>query len=334
MPTLTISIINWNSSELTRKCIESIFSTVQDVSCDVFVVDNNSCIEDKEQLKNIVHVFPGVNIVFNKKNIGYASAHNQVIRSTSSPYVLLLNPDSTLCSNTIDCMIYALQSEDDIGIAGAKVISPAGMFYPTVHRFPRIRDELLIMAQDYFYPFCFFFRQFPKDIFDIPSVEAEEGKQIINVEECIAGPFLLLRRKMLEDIGLLEEKFFLFSEENDLCLRASEQGWRRVYMPDNKVWHALGGARKKAPPGFSSYHQARSKLLFFKKHHGTLSMYLVAGIYSFFSGYSLIVSSVKNFFGFIFDREINNSYFISCQSILLAVRSVLVGKNANFPDTE
>ena len=170
------------------------------------------------------------------------------------------------------------------------------------------------------------------------KLEAEEEKQIINVKESIAGPFLLLRRKMLEDIGLLEEKFFLFSEENDLSLRASEKGWRRVYMPESKVCHALGGARKKAPPGFSSYHQARSKLLFFKKHQGALYMYIVAGIYSFFPGYSLLVSSIKKMlYSFLdLEREIiqkNDSYFISCQSILLAVRSVLIGKDANFPDT-
>ena len=157
IPILTISIVNWNSSELIRNCIESIFLTVQDISYDIFVVDNNSYTEDKKQLKNIVHIFPGINVILNKKNIGYARAHNQVIRSTSSPYILLLNPDCALYPNTIDCMIDAMESEKDIGIAGAKVVSPAGMVYPTLQRFPRIRDELLKMAQNYFYPFCFFF---------------------------------------------------------------------------------------------------------------------------------------------------------------------------------
>ena len=334
MPTLTISIVNWNSNELVKKCIESIFSTTSSVTYDIFIVDNNSCQEDKEEIIKIGNTFPAVNIILNKKNIGYASAHNQVIRATSSPYILLLNPDSTLFPNTIDSMICVLQTEDDIGIAGAKVISPNGAVSPTVHRFPRIRNELLIMTQDYFYPFCFFFRPFSGHIFKTLASETKNGEQIINVEETIAGPFLLLRRKMLDEIGLLEEKFFLFSEENDLCLRASGHGWRRVYFPGSKVCHALGGARKKAPPGFSRYHQTRSKLLFFKKHHGTISMYIVAGIYLFFSAYSISICSIKKTLCFIFDTEINNNYFISCKSILFAVRSIIFNKEMDFPDTE
>ena len=334
MPILTISIVNWNSYKLIRKCIESIFCTVKDVSCEVFIVDNNSSIEDKEQVKNLVHIFPGVNIILNKNNIGYASAHNQVIRSTSSPYILLLNPDSTLCPNTIDCMIYTMESEKDIGIAAAKVVSPKGGTYTTVRPFPTIKNEFFSMVQNYFYPFGAMFTPSAKKNICEKSKPNGKIQNVVKVQESIAGPFLLLRRTMIDDIGLLEEDFFLFSEENDLCLRADKRGWQRAYFPQYKILHSLGGARRNAPPGFSQYHQARSKLLFFEKHHGKISMYSLATIYSFFATYSLLISWVKKPLVFCFNRKQNVDHIRYCRSILKAVCSVIAGKTFHFPGTK
>lgn len=320
--TLIVSIVNWNAVDLIIQCVASVFNIIKKYPFEIVIVDNNSSDGSVQKLEEI---FPSLNIIKNKFNVGYARAHNQVLSSSKSDYILLLNPDCILTDGVVDDMLDYLVSNPRVGIAGPKVLSQEGKPYRTVVKFPNLKSELAGMLRAYFPPFG---SRLSKLLASSPKILCDSDEVPLSVEDTISGPFLLMNKNMLEEIGYLDEDFFLFSEENDICWRAKEKGWERIFFPDRSVYHLLGESRKKAPPEFSVYHMHRSRLIFFLKHYGKMHMILLGMIYFFFGSYALCLSSIKKtVLSKLSPKYRQTDYSAICFNVIKSVLDVFLGYN-------
>lgn len=281
---LTVSIVNWNSGEILTNCLEALFRTIKRHSFQIFVADNNS---DDNSMNALVQMFSNVRTIRNPYNKGLARANNQVLSQANSRYVLILNPDAIVTENTIDDMIDYLDNHPGYGLAACKVLGQDGSVIRTVIPIPSLSGELRISIKIFFYPFN-------KLIKNLPNGQSQDSAVKPLEVEAIGGPFLLANMKMIQDIGLMEEAFFLFSEELDWCIRAELRGWKRVYFSDKTIYHHLGTCRKKAPLCFSEYHFYRSRLLLFRKHFGLAKAVFLAVIYGFFGIWIQMTEISKN----------------------------------------
>ena len=297
---LTISIVNWNSGHLIIKCLDSILRTVSRHSFQIFVVDNDS---EDDSVEMIHRRFPNVILIQNQDNLGYARAHNQVLSIIETPYILLLNPDCEFMEDAIDRVLDVMDANPHAGLAGCRVLFSDQTVQNTIIACPTLTSELKRFLIYQFYPFSNLMRQ----IID-QATDPIDGYRDMFLVKAIGGPFLMARTSMLLEIGQLDEDFFLFSEEIDLCLRAEKRNWDILYIPDCSVHHFLGKCREKAPTEFSEYHFQRSRLIFFLKHKGFLAWALLCCISMFFCAWSYVVEFLKTGIFIALGKEHNSLY--------------------------
>jgi len=231
MPTaeLTIVIVSWNVRELLKKCLESIFENRADLALKIIVVDNAS----KDQTAEMVRAnFPQVKLIVNASNLGFAQANNQGIKESQSDYILVLNPDTEIVDSALPTVLDFMKKNEQIGIVGAKHLNPDKTLQPSVRRFPNLPVLFLIFSK--------IAKIFPnlKTISHYLAKDFDYQKS----QPCdqAAGSFLLLRKKMLDQIGLFDEQFFIWFEEVDLCRRAKTAGWGAWYLPTAEIIHRGG----------------------------------------------------------------------------------------------
>lgn len=229
MPNLSIIIVSWNVRNLLKKCLESIFENQADLALAVIVVDNAS----KDQTAEMVKAdFPQVKLIANTSNLGFAQANNQGIKESQSEYILVLNPDTEIVGSTLTTALNFLKSHEQIGIVGAKHLNPDKTLQPSMRRFPNFLVLFLIFAKiAKIFPNLKVISNYLAKDFDYQK--SQPGDQV-------AGSFLLIRKKMLEQIGLFDERFFTWFEEVDLCRRAKNAGWQVWYLAEAEIIHYGG----------------------------------------------------------------------------------------------
>ena len=261
---LSIVIVNWNTGELLKKCVTSVFKYLKNVEFEVFVVDNNS--KDKS-LKNIKQVKePALKIIQNKENLGFAKANNQAIRQAKGEYVLLLNPDTEFIDDSCKNILKYLDKNKKVGIAGCKLLFSNKKTQSSVRGFPSLSSQVLILLK------LHHFRPNLKTLKDYYRVGFDYEKQ--QEVDQVMGAFFVIRKKLIEEIGCLDEKFYIWFEEVDYCLRAKKKGWKVVYFPQTQIVHHSGESFSKAKVIKKQLIFNRSLRYFFRKHHSFAS-YLV-----------------------------------------------------------
>ncbi len=218
-PLVSISIVTWNSYPDIVRCLHSVLE--QDYPrMEIMVVDNGSSDATRKALKA---VFPFLRIHQNHRNRGYACAHNQAIRRTRGDFVLLLNPDVVLASDYISLMVRALQRYPSVGMATGKLWRFVG------ERGPVIDTTGVVMTRNH--------RHLDRGFNTIDRGQFDEPRLVFGVSGCCA----FLRRTLLEDVAhdgeYLDEDFFAYREDVDLCWRAQWRGWRALYLPAAKGFH-------------------------------------------------------------------------------------------------
>ena len=252
---LSIVIVSYNSKDFLEECIESIYAETKDICFDIWVVDNNSCDNSVEMLNNR---YPQVNFIEDKHNQEFAKANNQAISKTQSGYVLLLNPDTLILQNAIERTVKFMDEYPDVGIAGCRVLNTDGSLQLACRRsIPT--------------PWVAFFRLTGlSKLFPNSKIMAKYNLTYLNANkhhevDAVSGAFLMIRKKVIDEIGMLDEKFFMYGEELDWCLRAKRKGWKVTYYPDAEIIHYKGECSK-----FNSRKAAfefhRAMYLFHKKH--------------------------------------------------------------------
>jgi GT2 family glycosyltransferase len=220
MKNLTVSIVNYNSGEYLTKCLSSIKEIEDEARINVVVVDNNSTDESSDQAKK---KFPQFEFIENKDNVGFGRAHNQVLKNLKTEYVLLLNPDCLLEKGVVKKILEDFEDES-VGAATCKIILPGDKVDMTAHRgFPTPLASLLyILGDDSLYHLT------------------KNNPDTLHEVDAITGAFLMTKKQVLDKSGLFDEKFFMFGEDIDLCLRIKKAGFKVVYDPSVKIVHYKG----------------------------------------------------------------------------------------------
>lgn len=252
---LSICIVSWNTAPELIACLDSITGTVRKVQYEIIVVDNASQDGSPELVSARL---PSVRLHVNSSNLGFAAAANQAIALSSGRYVLLLNPDAEVMPGTLDQLVSFTDSVPQAGVVGCKIVNPDGSLQYSCRRFPNLiagmlRNTLLgsLLGQSR----CV--RDYLMQDWDHASV--------LDVD-WVSGAALLVRREVVDQIGFLDEGFFMYCEDIDFCKRAGEAGWDVLYYPFAKILHRIGcSSSQNATHMTMAFH--RSMYRYYAKHH-------------------------------------------------------------------
>ena len=252
---LSIIIVNHNTCELLINCITSVNGNSKTIDFEIIVVDNNSKDDSVSRMREL---FPKVMIIENNQNVGFATANNQAIRDSKGEVVLLLNPDTIVVEGAIEKSYEFLCNHPDAGVVGCKLLNTDYSIQPSCRSFPSIWNH--------FSESFFLYKLFPKSrIFGRSYMTFFSYDRIMKVDVVI-GAFMMIKREVFDDIGLLDESFFMYSEETDFCLRARQQEWEIYYYPDAQIIHIWGGMSDELPVNlFVELHKSLMKYCY--KHH-------------------------------------------------------------------
>ena len=249
---ICIVIVSYNVCQLLDECLQSVKRALQGIDGEIYVVDNLSTDGTVETLQPR---HSDVHFIANKQNVGFACANNQAIRCTDSEYVLLLNPDTVVYENTLRGVLDFMDQHQEAGGAGVRMLTREGKPAPESRRAiptPWVAMLKMLGATRRYY---------------MSHLSWDEPGQI----EAISGAFCMLRRKALDQIGLLDEDYFMYGEDIDLSYRLLKGGWQNWYLPFDIIHYKGESTQKSTFRYVHTFYQAM--LIFFRKHYGHLSIF-------------------------------------------------------------
>jgi N-acetylglucosaminyl-diphospho-decaprenol L-rhamnosyltransferase len=250
---VSILVISYNTRELLAECLKSIEASNHALSCETIVVDNASTDGSADMA---AREFPGARLIRNSANRGFAAANNQALAESRGRYVLLLNSDAVLLPTTVRALSEYLDAHPRVGIVGGRVLNQDGSFQWSYADLPSLRSELLLATG---LAARVWSRHFP-------SHPPQRSQQVRDVG-WLLGACLMLRRNAIVEVGVLDEGFFMYSEETDWCCRMHKAGWVVRYLPVSTVLHHSGGSASKEP-GLQRTQVYASKWRYLRKHEG------------------------------------------------------------------
>jgi len=259
---LSIIIVSWNIREKLKENLTSLYQSEGDFSFEVFVVDNNSSDGSAEMVRKN---FPQVKLKANEENLGFAKGNNQGIKNSSGDFVLLLNPDMKLFPDTLKNMLEWMRDEPWASLAGCRLVNEKGETIKHVRRFPTFLSQLAIVLK--------FPHVFPKILSRYLRVNFDYSRPAM--VDSIRGAFFMIRREMLEKIGGLDERYFLWFEEVDFCKQVYENGGEVWYTPAAKCIDYVGQSFAQVPRGRTQGYFKDSMLKYFKKWHPAWQHYVL-----------------------------------------------------------
>jgi len=255
---LSILIVSWNTKEFLLRCIRAASKKEGGISREIIVVDNGS---QDGSVNEVKQAFLFVQVIENERNLGFAKAVNQGLQKASGRYVLLLNPDTQVKNGAIEQLVSFMDGCSDAGVAGAQLLNGDGSKQTSIANFPSLATELLNKSLLRW----LFSKKFPG--------KERNYSEPVEVDSVI-GACMMVRRTALEQVGLLDEDYFLFLEETDWCYRMKRAGWKVYHVPQAEVYHFQGKSaeaeRKRAKVEYF-----RSRYHFFEKNRGHFQWFLL-----------------------------------------------------------
>lgn len=252
---LSVVIVNWNTGGLLGECLQSLaadLAVTDGLEAEVIVVDNASTDRSIDALDDR---FPAVRCIRNHENKGFARATNQGIRISRGQRVLLLNPDTEMKPGALSAMVRFLESRRDAGAVGPLLLNTDGTLQISAYPEPTIvREAWRLSCLD---------RLWPVGSYRMSSWRTDVPHEV----DVLTGACLLLPRAALDQCGLLEERFFIYSEDQDLCRRLRRRGWRLFWLPSARVVHH-GGRSTRQVKDEMFLRLYREKVSYFRMHHG------------------------------------------------------------------
>jgi N-acetylglucosaminyl-diphospho-decaprenol L-rhamnosyltransferase len=244
----SVVLVCWNNKDYLERCLRSLYEGGLRSSFDVVVVDNSSTDGSQEMLRS---KFPQVKIIQNDHNVGLGKASNQGIEATSGTCVLLLNNDTVVNGPSLDAMVEFLKYNPDVGAVGGQLLNPDGSVQSCYNAFPTLREEFLIATR----LGELLWNGYPAVVDD----------QEVRSVSWLGSACLVLRREALDQVGLLDEEYFIYGDEADLQYRLKKAGWQVYYLPQAATIHYGGRSMNRWARRKMVY---RGKMLFFRKHYG------------------------------------------------------------------
>lgn len=266
MTDLGIVIVNWNTCDYLRKCLQTVFASEGDISFHVVVVDNGSTDGSAAMVRE---AFPQVELIASDDNLGYPKGNNvglramgyagrEAVAADAPRYALLLNPDTEVPPDSLYRMVQFMDSRPDVGVAGPKLLLPDGSLDKACRRgFPTP-----IVS---FYHYSGLAKLFPKsERFGRYNMTFADPDDELEVDS-VVGAYLQIRKEAINAVGLLDETFFMYAEDIDWCYRIQEAGWKIWYYAPVTVYHIKRAASRKNPK--AQFEFWRAMLIFYRKHY-------------------------------------------------------------------
>ena len=254
---LSVNIVNFNNTEFISNCINSVYSNTSNINFSILIIDNASTDKSIEITRK---EFPLVNIIRNSSNLGFAGAHNIGFKKNDCKYVLILNPDTLFVDNSIKIMSDFLDQNPEVGIVGPLIFNPdktsqyTGITYPS--------------NLNLFLETLFLDRLFPNNAIFGKHKGTFEPYMTTKSVDYLQGSCLMIRKKVIEEIGLFDDSFFMYFEETDFCYRAKKIGWKIVRLGGTSLIH-FGGGETGYYDEFRIIQFTKSLILFYKKYYSS-----------------------------------------------------------------
>jgi N-acetylglucosaminyl-diphospho-decaprenol L-rhamnosyltransferase len=252
---LSVVIVNWNVRDLLRRCVESVRSAQRSIGVEIIVVDNASTDGSVEMLRS---GFPETVLITNPVNRGFPAANNQGIAAAQGRYVLLLNPDTEVLAGSLETLVEHMDTHHDVGLVGPQLLYADGQVQSSRRRYPTLATL--------FFESTWLESLAPRSLLRRFYVLDQPDAAVSDVD-WVTGAAMLARREVIQQVGGMDERFFMYSEELDWCRRIKAAGWRVVYHPGAQVIHHVGKSSEQAVPARHVNFQ-RSKIRYTRKYHG------------------------------------------------------------------
>ncbi|MDO5810626.1 MAG: glycosyltransferase family 2 protein [Methanobrevibacter sp.] len=258
---LSVVIVNYQTFELTKNTIDSILKYDYSFEYEIFVVDNASSDDSLARLED--YFKDKVRFIASRENNGFAAGNNQALRQATGKYQLLLNSDTIVWQDTLQDIYDYMEMHDDVGACGCRVLLEDGELDKACKRsFPNVKNS--------------FFR-----LFHIPTKSEDDNYNLTSLPDdeiyeidCLTGAFMFMRKDALDMAGLLDETFFMYGEDIDLCYRIKKAGWKIIYYGKSRITH-LKGASSKKQKNKLIYEFYRAMYIYYRKHHAGESSFIV-----------------------------------------------------------
>jgi GT2 family glycosyltransferase len=251
--TLSIVIVNFNGGAHLGQCLASLAAAPAAVSTEVVVVDNASTDGSPEQVRR---QWPQFQLLPLQKNVGFSAGNNAGIRATTGDLVLLLNNDTIVAPGALDTLVERLRAHPDAAVAGPRLVDGNGRleisFGPMISPIAELRQKTLNRLYDR----------------GLPMVERYVARRAASERfvDWVSGACLLVYRRDAEVAGLLDERFFLYTEDVDFCAAIRARGRKVLFTPHSQITHLRGQSRATAPRMTNTAYR-RSQIAFYEKHH-------------------------------------------------------------------
>lgn len=260
---ISVILVSYNTAKMSIDALDSLFASKGDFELEVFIIDNAS---KDNSVALITEKYPNITLIKNAENVGFGRANNQALSLLKGDYVLLLNTDAFVEPDTLQKSMAYMESNTSCGVLGARLLSRNGELQPSCRYFPT--------------PFNLFAdrtglsRLFPNiKLVDDAKFDPEQTQAC----DWVPGCYYMVRKPVIDDVGLFDPLYFLYSEEVDHCFSVKRAGWEVVYLAEVPVVH-IGGESAKSVGEISMVSrqvpqlQIESELLYFRKNHGLLGM--------------------------------------------------------------
>ncbi len=284
---ISIIIVNYRTFDMTKMTIESVLKSVCQEPLEIMVVDNASNDGSLEKLQTFFSDRDDIKWIANANNDGFAKANNLGIKQSQGEYLLLLNSDVKVEQNTFQVLMDRMEALNKVGAIGPKILLPSGKLDHTCKRgFPTPLSALFYFLKLHrLFPNSKVFGHYTATHLD----EDSEGEV-----DALVGAFMLMPRAVLDSTGLLDETFFMYGEDLDLCYRIKEKGYQVIYSPVAQVLHYKGASSSKKSYKLI-YEFYRAMWLFYKKHYKKKHFFLINWCVCFGIGIQFLIKVVINF---------------------------------------
>jgi len=255
-PDVSIVTVSWNVKKLILECIQSVYEKTENYSFEMIIIDNDSKDGTPETIEKKFHE---IKLIKNNYNAGITVANNQGIKASKGRYICFLNPDTHLINNAIDLLVKYLEENTSVSAVGPQSINPGGVIEENCRKGSMsIWTEFLDMTT--------LTARFPKNrIISRHRLGYWDHMSIRSVDH-IAAECLIVRKNLLNQIGVMDEQFFMYGDDTDFCRRIKNSGGEIIYFPHAKIFHHKGSSSKQNSE--ISIVAKESYYKYFSKHHG------------------------------------------------------------------
>lgn len=306
---VSVIIVNWNTKDILRDCLASVYEQAGDIDYEVIVVDNASTDGSVEMVKND---FDKVVLLENAQNKGFAAANNQGMEIAKGRYVLLLNSDTLVLDGAIAKTVGFADTNPRSGVIGCRVLNLDRTLQPTCFMFPSVLN--MFLASTYLY------KLFPGSRFFGRERMTWWDRSDVRQVDVVTGCFMLVRREAIDQVGVMDERFFMYAEETDWCYRFKKNGWEVVFTPVGQIIH-LGGQSTAKRPVAMIIQLRLSILMFIKKHSGRLVQLLARLLTALF-----FAVRVPVWFTRVFRPRQRSEAIIKMQAYSIGIARALFGR--------